>query len=449
MTGRSSSDSAGGSIERPRAAGDRPDGDDSPRVGDRTGGGARDATDSESADLAARLRRRIRREGAITFREWMRAALYDERGGYYRRASRRWGRAGDYRTSPERSALFAATFARHFATLFDELGRPQVLQLLEAGGGAGHFAHGLLQTLRRDAPRVFDSIHYVFDESSADSRARAATLLAPTASRVEFRRLTSFSEGGHTPGRADFSEPSEREVLTDSPERESHSEPPEDEGFTKPLENVIVFSNELLDAFPVHRVLMRGGRLRELFVGLDARGEFVWAEGEPSTPRLAEHFARMGLGLAEGQTAEVNLCAEEWVARVARLVGRGYVFTVDYGDEAENLLGAPHRREGTLRAFRGHEMFEDVLRSPGAQDLTTTVNWTQVIAAGERAGLQTVALERLDTFLLRAGLLEQLERECALASGEAEVARLRLDARELILPGASASHFQVLVQKKV
>lgn len=409
MTRRSSSDPAGGS-------------DDSPRDGDRAGGEARDATDfesadladSDSADLAARLRRRIRREGAITFREWMRAALYDERGGYYRRASQRWGRAGDYRTSPERSALFAATFARHFASLFDELGRPPVLHLLEAGGGAGHFAHGLLQTLRRDAPSVFDSLRYVFDESSADARARAASLLAPTASRVEFRRLTSF-----------------------------------DEGFAKPLENVFVFSNELLDAFPVHRVSMRAGRLREMFVGLDARGEFVWAEGEPSTPRLAEHFARMGFSLDEGQAAEVNLCAEEWVARVARLVGRGYVFTVDYGDEAESLLRAPHRREGTLRAFRGHEMVEDVLRSPGEQDLTTTVNWTQVIAAGERAGLQTAALEPLDKFLLRAGLLEQLGRECAHASGEAEVARLRLDAREMILPGASASHFQVLVQKKV
>jgi SAM-dependent MidA family methyltransferase len=186
-----------------------------------------------------------------------------------------------------------------------------------------------------------------------------------------------------------------------------------------------------------------------MFVGCGARGEFVWVEGEPSTPRLAGHFERMGLSLAEGQAAEVNLDAEEWVARVARLVGRGFVFTVDYGDEAAGLLGAPHRREGTLRAVRGHELVEDVLRSPGEQDLTTTVNWTQVVAAGERAGLQTVALERLDSFLLRAGLLEQLERECALAEDDAEVARLRLDAREMILPCAMASHFQVLVQKKV
>jgi SAM-dependent MidA family methyltransferase len=207
----------------------------------------------------------------------MRAALYDERGGYYRRGAERWGRAGDYRTSPERSALFAATFARHFASLFDELGRPPVLHLLEAGGGAGHFAHGVLRTLRRDAPHVFDSLRYVFDEASADSRARAAALLAPFNERVEFRRLA---------GPAGHEDPAGR---GDSAEREDSAERGDSAG---PLENVIVFSNELLDAFPVHRVVMRAGRLRELFVGLGARGEFVWVEREPSTPRLTEHFER-------------------------------------------------------------------------------------------------------------------------------------------------------------
>jgi SAM-dependent MidA family methyltransferase len=413
-------------------------------------GGGRGPSYPESADLAARLRERVRREGAITFREWMRAALYDERGGYYRRAAKRWGREGDYRTSPERGALFAATFARRFAVLFDELGRPPVLTLIEVGGGAGHFARVVLQTLRRDAPHVFDSVRYVFDEPGPDSRARAAALLAPFNERVEFRRLTDSSEGDAFVRREDSTSPLEAQGRVAPPtEHEGIAALTEGESLAGPLENVIVFSNELLDAFPVHRVSLRGGRLRELFVGLGEGGEFAWVEGEPSTPRLAEHFGRAGLSLAEGQTAEVNLDAEEWVAGVARLVGRGFVFTVDYGDEAANLLRAPHRRDGTLRAFRGHQLVEDVLRSPGEQDLTTTINWTQVVAAGERAGLETAGLERLDMFLLRAGLLEQLERECALAADEAEVARLRLDAREMILPGAMASHFQVLVQKKV
>jgi SAM-dependent MidA family methyltransferase len=371
--------------------------------------GAEPSTGDE-ATLAARLCKRIRCEGPLTFRAWMSAALYDERGGYYRRRGvEHWGRTGDYRTAPERSALFAATFARHFARLYEELGRPRVFHLLEAGGGAGRFAHGLLRTLRRDAPRVYGSLRYVFDEVGADSRARAASLLTSHAERVEFRRLSDI-------------------------------EPP--------LEVAVVFSNELFDAFPVHRVVMRGGLLRESFVGLSEGGAFVFVEDEPSTPRLAEHFARAGVTLEEGQAAEVNLEAGEWLARAAATVGRGFVVTVDYGDEAEALYRAPHRRGGTLRAFRGHELVEDLLRDPGGQDLTTTINWTQLVAAGESAGLKTLSLERLDAFLLRAGLIEQLELESGHAGGEAEVAALRLDAREMILPGGMASHFQVLVQQK-
>ncbi|HST53636.1 MAG TPA: SAM-dependent methyltransferase [Pyrinomonadaceae bacterium] len=360
--------------------------------------------------LAARLRDRIRRDGALTFREWMRAALYDEHEGYYRRRGKeRWGRAGDYRTSPERSALFAATFARRFAEVFDELGRPPVLYLLESGGGAGHFARGVLQTLRRDAPQVFSNLRYIFDETSDDSRRRAAALLAPFAERVEFRS------------------------------------PPD---IASTLDALIVFSNELLDAFPVNRVVMRGGKLRELYVEANAAGNFVWVEDAPSTPRLAEHFGRMNVTLPEGWIAEVNLEAEEWITRVGEFFGSGYVFTVDYGDEASSLFAASHRREGTLRAFRGHEFAEDALVSPGEQDLTTSINWTHFMSAGERAGLRSVGLEGLDKFLLGSGLLEQLERESAQAGSEAEVTNLRLGAREMILPGGMASHFQVLVQRK-
>lgn len=363
-----------------------------------------------SFNLARRLRERIKREGAISFRAWMEAALYDEQEGYYHRSDlARWGRAGDYRTSPERSPLFAATLARYFATLYEELGAPRAWRIVEVGAGAGNFAVVLLATLQRDHPHVFAATHYLIDERSVEARSRAQRWLAPFAQRVTFQSL--LDEAG-------------------------------------PVEVGVVFSNELLDAMPVHRVINRDGELREMCVGLSAKGEFVWTEQALTSPRLSAHFQDLNISLAEGQIAEVNLDAEDWLARVALALQRGYVITVDYGAEADELYHAPHRRLGTLRAFRQHELSEHVLAQPGAQDLTTTINWTQIKAAGERAGLRTILFARQDEFLIRAGALEQLASMTNEMDSEAEKARLRFSAREMILPGGMSQSFHVLVQKK-
>lgn len=360
-------------------------------------------------NLANRLRERIRREGAITFRDWMSAALYDPAEGYYcRRDLARWGRAGDYRTSPERSPLFAATFAHYFARLYEKLGAPASWTIIEAGAGAGHFAAGALETLRRDFPEIFARTRYLIDEASADAVERAGGALSRFGERVEFSRI---AESG---ARTDVA---------------------------------IVFANELLDAFPVHRVTMRDGQLSELCVGCDVTGKFAWVERPPSTPRLAAYFRKLQIELAEEQVAEVNLEALAWIAGVARLLRRGFLILVDYGAEAFELYDASARHAGTLRAFYRHHSPDDLLAQPGEQDLTTTVDWTSIANAGAAAGLQTILLERQDKFLLRAGLLEQLERLTASAQSEAEVAALRTSARHMILPDGMSASFQVLVQK--
>lgn len=372
--------------------------------------GQRDPQQEEAREpLASRLRARIKREGPITFRDWMAAALYDERDGYYRRRDlARWGRAGDYRTAPERSPLFAATFASYFATLYEELGAPPVFHIIEAGAGAGHFALVLLESLQRRFPRLFAATQYLIDEASEDARQRAGERLSPFAERVAFRRLqqieTAYDDG-------------------------------------------IIFANELLDAFPVHRVGVRGGRLLELYVGLNASGDFCLIEAEPSTPRLARYFERLDVRLREGQTAEVNLEAQEWMERAARALRRGYLIMVDYGAEAAELYQAPQREHGTLRAFYKHRLADDPLARPGEQDLTSTVDWTNILKTGEELGLRPVLFERQDRFLLRAGLLDQLELMTSGMRDGAEALALRTGARELILPGGMSESFQVLVQK--
>lgn len=372
--------------------------------------GQRDVNEPEEASLAERLRARIRREGAITFHDWMRAALYDADAGYYcRRDLPRWGREGDYRTSPERSPLFASTFARYFATLYEELRAPEVLTIMEAGAGAGHFAAGVLETLQRYFPSVFAATRYVIDEASPDARRFTELRLRPFTERVEFRRLGELET---------------------------------------PLKAGIIFANELLDSFPVHRVLLRDGKLYELYVGLDETEAFCWIEREPSTARLMEYFECIGVRLGEGQIAEINLEAQDWIARAASILGCGYLITVDYGAEAAALYQASHHPQGTLRAFHRHQFGDDPLARPGEQDLTTSVDWTHLKRAGEQAGLHLLSFERQDAFLLRAGLLDQMEIMTTAMHSEAEALSLRSSARELILPGGMSESFQVLVQKQ-
>ena len=358
--------------------------------------------------LAEQLRERIRREGPLTFRDWMKAALYDPVNGYYCRADRtRWGREGDYRTAPERSSLFAATFARCFAQCYEDLGRPARWTIVEAGAGDGQFASVVLRTLQRSFPEVFAATAYVIDEISSSSQLRVEERLRPFAERVTFGKLEDVK-----------------------------------------ISAGVVFANELLDAFPIHRVTTRDGRLQEFYVGLGPNEDFQWLLQEPSTPGIAAHFDDLGLALPEGQIAEVNLEIEHWLQQVADKLSEGCVIMVDYGSSDEDLYSANAARQGTLRGFQRHRFVEDVLAQPGEHDLTSTVNWSAVKFAAMRNGFEVVELTRQDKFLLSSGFIEQLEIELRDCDGEAERLRTSTAAREMILPDGMAASFQVLVLKK-
>jgi SAM-dependent MidA family methyltransferase len=335
----------------------------------------------------------------------MKAALYDAHGGYYQRADRqRWGRKGDYRTSPERSELFAATFARYFVKLAPEA----ELTIVESGAGDGSFAAGVLRTLRDQFPARFAETRYVVCELSDDARRRAQERLGEFGERVQFC--------------SDWDQ-----VAVDSG---------------------IYFSNELLDAFPVHRVVRTDDWLSEIYVALDANGEFVWSTGPFSTPRLAEFIDAYSIEFAPGQIIEINLAIDDWLRAVSAKVDKGFLITVDYGAEASELYDATLRPEGTLRGFSHHAFVDDLLSEPGEHDLTSSVNWTQVKTVGERLGWHVIEFASQDKFLLNAGLLDQLQHRLDHARTEAEKASLTIGAREMILPGGMAPSFQVLVQKR-
>src|SRR5260370_5145064 len=266
-----------------------------------------------------------------------------------------------------------------------------------------------MQTLQNSFPRVFAATQYVIDETSTDSRKRAGKQVASFGNQVQFetlRRLGRISSG-------------------------------------------IVFSNELLDAFPVHRVTKKKGRLLEFYVTVTPEERFSWTLGPLSTTRLSNYFGETGIDLAEDQIVEINLAIDDWLAETARKLAAGYLITVDYGAEPQELYNVPEHHQGTLRAYRQHRPSDDVLDGPGEQDITTTIDWSYLKRAGNRLGFEVVELTSQDKFLIREGLLDQLAHQSNMATGEAERLRLSTSAREMILPGAMSSSFQVLVQKRV
>jgi SAM-dependent MidA family methyltransferase len=360
--------------------------------------------------LVEHLAERIRQDGRITFHDWMQTALYHPTEGYYnRRDLNRWGREGDYRTSPERSELFAATFARYFASLYEQLDRPADWTIVEMGAGDARFAAGVLTTLQDQFPLICNATNYVLDEISVDAQRRARETLERFAGRVEFCALQDI----------------------------------------QPIKQGIVFSNELLDALPVHRVTKTSGQLQELYVTLAPNGQFVWSTGNPSTSQLVDFCRDHVPMLTEGQIIEVNLGIGEWMRGVAEKLVAGYLITVDYGAEAEDLYGLPERRQGTLRGFSRHTFVDDILERPGQYDITASIDWSYVKSEGRTFGFAVEQFMAQDKFLLGAGVLEELEHRLAKARNEADRSTLTTAAREMILPGGMAEGFQVLVQKRL
>ena len=340
-------------------------------------------------NLEERLRERIRREGPISFYEWMKAALYDERDGYYCRRDRvRQGRQGDYRTAPEMSPLFGAAFANYFMKSYFDLGAPPSWTIVEIGSGTGDFAHDVLRSLQINFPNVFSATQYIIDEVSADAQSQALSKLAPFKDRLQFRALSELRE---------------------------------------PLPHALIFSNELFDAFPVHRVIGCDGGVKELRVALSDADEFAWVEAKLDGP-VAEYCDQIKLRLAEGQIYEVNLRAEQFLSLAAKSIHEGLVITVDYGAERHELLSDPNRFSGTLRAFRRHQFVDDILSRPGEYDLTTTVDWTQIIEAGQRHGLETLRFQRLHEFLRDEEVLWEVLSAAGFAADPAERFKLNRDA---------------------
>ena len=367
-------------------------------------------------ELEKKIIARITEQGPITFRDFMAAALYDTDLGYYNTERLKIGPAGDYYTSSNVHSSFGAVLALALADLLNESGGTQphaIATVIEMGAGTGRLASDVLATLRDERNELFERLSYVIVETSPRMRELQKEKLIEFADRVAWRDLAEV--GAQTGAR-------------------------------------LFFSNELVDAFPVHRVRFLHGRIEESYVTVkpdrttgERRPALVW--GGPSTVELVRYVERMKVKLSEGQIIEINLDAIDWLGRVASSIESGYLVTIDYGDVVEHLYG-PDRTTGTLRSFYQHRLIDSVLERIGEQDMTASVNFTSLIEYGRDFGLETLSYERQTSFLMRRGLIERIANMQS-ASGAVDDLKERLAIKNLFVPGGVSDNFRVLIQKKM
>ncbi|PKB64115.1 MAG: hypothetical protein BZY80_03845 [SAR202 cluster bacterium Io17-Chloro-G2] len=364
------------------------------------------------------IRRRIADRGTVTFAEFMDVALYWSGGGYYRSTGDPVGAHGDFYTSPLVHPAFGALLSVQLFQMWLLMHRPSPFTVLEMGAGNGLLCRDVAEYSKNLPEGFAQALRYICHD--VNSRPGLEKKSAATGECPEVFRLAS---GGYFGG------------AGNSP-------------VNLPLVKFCgcVVSNELLDAFPVHQVTMQGGRLLEAYVAVE-QGELAMVHDEPSTPQLADRLEGLGVALVDGQTAEICLGLAGWAGMVSEVLDAGFVITVDYGREAEDLYSKDDRPRGTLTTFYRHTQTDAPLRRIGSQDITAQVDFTSVINEGRVVGLEPMGYSTQKEFLQNLGLQGWHRRLTGLRLPQRQTGANRAGMVDLVRPGGLGD-FKVLVQGK-
>ena len=368
------------------------------------------APDPDALAHSERLRALIQEQifasgGAIPFSRFMELCLYAPGLGYYSAGATKFGDSGDFVTAPELGPLFAACVADSVAPVLRELG-PQA-DFVELGGGSGAFAEVALKKLL-----ALDALpaRYAILEPSADLRERQRERLREHLNPLLFDLVE----------------------WLDMPPQQSW--------------NGVLFANEVIDALPTPRFTIRDGEVFEEHVALDGEGCFVRSD-RPADALLAaavRHVERqLEAPFVDGYRSELLPQLPYWVQAVIGRLQSGALLFVDYG-YARGEYYQPQRSDGTLRAFRRHQLVADVYMHPGLQDLTASVDFTALAEAGTNAGFDFSGYCAQASFLIGNGLEQNLAAAEAKAHDEAARYKLRQEAKRLTLPGEMGERFQVM-----
>jgi SAM-dependent MidA family methyltransferase len=330
-------------------------------------------------ELLAAIRSEIAARGPITFARFMELALYHPQWGYYTAPDcpARIGRSGDFYTNVSVGPIFGQLLAMQFAEMWEAMDKPAKFTLLELGAHRGQFVADVRAWTTRERP----------DFSAA----------------LEVIALDYPGELPH--------------AITGC-----------------------IFSNELVDALPVHLITRRAGEWLEMFV-TDCDGRLSLTTAPFSSDALREEVLRLPLPDTDGFVTEVHLEAACWMKHIARSLQRGFVLTIDYGYLAEDYY-ASHRKAGTLLCYHQHRSNDDPFSRIGEQDITAHVNFTALAERGAASGLTSLGFCDQSRFV--AGLLEKAGADFLTKLAPQATAKLKT----LLHPQLMGQTFNVLVQHR-
>ena len=348
----------------------------------------------------------------ITFAQYMALVLYHQQYGYYM-AKVSIGSQGDFFTAASLGPDFGQLLAVQLMQMWHNLGCPNPFYVVEMGAGNGELAQDILNYFQGTEHQSFlKALKYIIIERS------------PNLIKQQQERLKSWRN-------FDLTWQNWSDLATESIEG-------------------CFFSNELVDAFPVHLVQKEGHQLKEVYLGVHDQ-ELTEIIDHISTEKLTQYFERVGVDLSqqqypEGYRTEVNLQALDWLETMATKLKRGYLLTIDYGYSAEKYY-RPSRNQGTLQCYYQHRRHNNPYANLGYQDITAHVNFTALELYGELYNLHKIGFTQQGLFLMALGLGDRLNE---LSSGKFSISEIfkRRDALHQLIDPTGLGGYGVLIQGK-
>jgi len=354
--------------------------------------------------LISIIKDRIKKEGEISFRDFMDMALYYPELGYYTSPEEKIGGYGDFFTASELDRAFGELLGKQFAQIYTKL-EEKNFQIVEIGAGKGYLAFDILQFLHENHPQIFKNTTYIIIEKS------------PYHIKTQKEILSVFENVEWVQDIIDF----------------------EDESITG-----VIFSNELFDSFPVHLIRKLKGKIYEVFINVDEDNN-VHEVLREAPEEILKYIKELNIDIPEGMQTEINLDASDYIQKIGKKLKKGFVITIDYGYPSGELY-KPYRMRGTLLCYYRHRYSENFYENVGMQDITSHVNFSALKYYGMIAGLDFTGFTDQAHFLTNLGLMEIFEKLQEKNDYESFERLNRL--KTLVLPKGMGEKFKVLVQHK-